>query len=75
MTVIFLLPLALSVVAVLMFAISEMEFGWKILAGVLAVAAVTMQFVPPVASQVHFLVPLGIQLFLSVWLVLWAQMP
>ncbi|MSR57438.1 MAG: hypothetical protein EXS05_07180 [Planctomycetaceae bacterium] len=57
---IFLFPLALSVIGVLFFLTADVEWKWKILAALLVVVALVLQFVP--ALDVHFLVPLAIQI-------------
>jgi hypothetical protein len=61
---IFLLPLALSIVASLMIAIGDYGLGTKATVIVLTVAAAAMQFAPAIAARVHFLIPLFIQLLI-----------
>ena len=73
---IFLFPLVLSIVAAVAFAISDdVEFSTKAIAILMAAIAAALQFVPVLAEQVHFLVPLAIQLVLGGWFVIWSQMP
>jgi hypothetical protein len=63
---IFLFPLALSVVGVLFFLVADVEWKWKFLAGTLLATSLVLQFVPDL--NVHFLVPLGIQIVLCLWM-------
>jgi len=65
MYVIFLFPLCLSCASLAYFLIADMDWKWKIFALVLVIASVTMQFAFP--AQVHFLIPLGMQLFVCGW--------
>ena len=67
MFVIFLLPLTLSLVAALMFAVGEYGLVTKGVAIVVAVVAACMQFVPSLRESVHFLVPLLMQISLFIW--------
>ena len=60
---IFLFPLALSLAAALMFLIGDFALPTKgFYVGLTALAA-ALQFVPALRAEVHFLVPLGLQLF------------
>jgi len=63
MYVVFLLPLVLSIVAAVLFALGDYGLFTKVFFGALAVIAVALQFVPAWREGVHFLVPLFLQLF------------
>ena len=68
-SVIFIGPLALAGVGTLFYLKSEAA-GWsKTLAAVLLSVSLILQF----GTTTHFLVPLGIQLILCIWLVLYYQ--
>ena len=76
MTVVFLLPLVLSIVAAITFGLSDdVELPTKVTAFLMAGTAAALQFIPVLAEQVHFLMPLAIQLVLGGWFVIWSQMP
>ena len=51
-----------SVAAALMFVLGDYGFGTKCFFVLATVAALIMQFVPPVSANVHFLVPMGLQI-------------
>ena len=59
---IFLFPLIFSVVGFLFFLSSDVEGKWKALAATMVLVSLGLQF--GLADQVHFPVPLAIQLML-----------
>ena len=68
---IFLLPLTLSIVAALMIGVGDFGLGTKGIVILAVIAAAVMQFVPVLVVNVHFLVPLFIQLLIcGVWYVM-----
>ena len=64
---IFIVPLALSLGAALMFVLGDYGLFTKAFVVVLVAAAASMQFVPALAETVHFLIPLFIQLIVCGW--------
>ena len=67
---IFILPLVLSFAAAVMFSSGDYSPLTKVLFPALAALATAMQFAPGLSEHVHFLVPLGIQLFIcAAWYV------
>jgi riboflavin transporter FmnP len=69
---VFIGPMVCSVAAVIMLVIVSESRARKVVAMGLAVAALAMQFVP--ALEVHFLIPLFIQLGLCGWIGLYWQL-
>lgn len=67
MTVVFLLPLVLSFLALAYFISSDSGPVTKGVVGVLVVAAACLQFIPTLQESVHFLVPLFMQLIVGGW--------
>jgi hypothetical protein len=67
MTIVFLFPLVLSVVALAYFISSESGPIVKGVIGVLVIAAACLQFVPSLRETVHFLIPLFMQLIVCGW--------
>ncbi|MCA8984650.1 MAG: hypothetical protein R3C12_06650 [Planctomycetaceae bacterium] len=63
MYVIFLFPLLFSIVATIQFVTGEYGPITKGFFGLLTALAATLQFMPSLQEQVHFLVPLFMQLF------------
>lgn len=68
--VIFLFPLAFSVVGTLVYLVGESGGVSKSIALVLLLTSLYLQF----GSNVHFLAPLGIQLILFAWIAIYFQM-
>jgi hypothetical protein len=64
---IFLFPMALSLVAAVMMLFGDYGLLTKIIVVAMTGAAIAMQFVPPLAVSVHFLVPLFLQLIVCGW--------
>ena len=74
MFVIFWFPLALSVVGtVFYFLYGEVGLLWKLIMTGLTVASVVVQFAPGLREQVHFGVPLGMQIVVCLWVALYFQ--
>jgi hypothetical protein len=69
---IFLFPLAFSIIGVLFFLAGDVEIKWKVLAVTLVVVSVVLQF--GFAGSVHFLIPLAIQIVVCGWMGLYWQM-
>lgn len=67
MYVIFLFPLAFSIIAALQFAMGDCGLFTKITVPLLVVVSIILQFMHPLPELVHFLVPLGIQLIVCGW--------
>ena len=65
--VIFILPLAMSLVAAVMFALGDYSLATKVVVVALVGIAASLQFVPVLAETVHFIVPLLIQLIVCGW--------
>lgn len=63
---IFLFPLVLSVVGVLFFLTTDVDWYWMLLAAGLVALSLALQFLPPL--DVHFLIPLGIQIVVCLWM-------
>ena len=59
----FLFPLALSLAAAALFATGDYSLFTRILFPLLAIGALALQFAPGLRENVHFLVPLFMQLF------------
>jgi hypothetical protein len=68
---IFLFPLAFSVIGVLFFLSSDVEGKWKLLAAPMVVVSLGLQF--GLADYVHFLVPLAIQIVVCIWMAIFWQ--
>ncbi|MGD9853705.1 MAG: hypothetical protein AB7U20_02020 [Planctomycetaceae bacterium] len=66
MHVIFLFPLVFSLFAALLFVVGDYGMFTKLFFTALVIATVVMQFTPLLRESVHFLVPLGLQLFVGV---------
>jgi hypothetical protein len=64
---IFLFPMALSVAAALMILFGDYGPLTKVIVVALVAVALSLQFIPPLAQSVHFLVPLFIQLIVCGW--------
>jgi hypothetical protein len=64
---IFTVPMALSLVAGAMILFGEHGLITKIIVGLLAGAALALQFAPALSESVHFLVPLSMQLVVCGW--------
>jgi hypothetical protein len=74
MYVIFWFPLALGVVGtVFYFLYAEVGLFWKLIMTALTVSSVVLQFAPAF-SEVHFGVPLGMQLVVCLWVALYFQL-
>jgi hypothetical protein len=71
-TVIFLFPLAFSVVGTLMFLSADETLPAKLVMLALTATAVFLQFFSP--FEIHFLVPLALQLVVCAWVVIWWQL-
>jgi hypothetical protein len=70
MMMMFFLPLVVSIIGTVCFVLFTDEAGkWKALAAGLVVASLLMQFYP--AWQTHFLVPLAIQVVVSIWMAIY----
>lgn len=67
MYVIFLFPLVFSVFAAIQFLTGDHGLGTKVAIAVLLLTSIALQFVPPLPELVHFLIPLGLQLFICGW--------
>ena len=68
----FLFPLALSVVGTIMFLFADEALPPKLLMLALTATSVFLQFAAP--FDVHFLVPLALQLVVCVWVAIWWQL-
>ena len=74
MTVIFLFPLLFSIYAAFGVLWGDHERWTQVIVPVLVLISVCLQFVPYLAENVHFLVPLFIQLIISGWFYLSMQL-
>lgn len=72
---IFLFPLVLSLVGSLFFFFAaDVEAKWKFAAVLLAIGAACAQFFLVPSGVVHFGIPVGIQIVLCIWFVLYFQL-
>ncbi len=67
MYVIFLFPFVFSLFAAYQFLAGDFRLSTKIIIGLMAAGSIAMQFLPPLPDQVHFLIPLGLQLVICGW--------
>ena len=75
MYVIFWFPLALSVVGTAFYALyGDAGLIWKLIITGLTLAAVALQFLPGLRENVHFGVPLGMQIVVCLWVALYFQL-
>lgn len=67
MSVIFFLPLVLSLVGMVFMVIGDYHPIVKGTVTVLVAASLVMQFTPGLRESIHFLIPLGLQILVSIW--------
>jgi hypothetical protein len=71
MTVIFIFPLSLSFVGAIFFLFTEISWFWKLFALGMVGTSIVLQFAP--SLEIHFLVPLFMQLIICLWVGIYWQ--